>query len=150
MQPSASPVNVTFRFYRNYAINTSLVLEYLNIYAALQPIYDTLTVGELNVTVVNKQIGSPTNYQFDIRINQPLSNQAFILLNLPLEISIVNQSNVISTCNFQSVDSSVNTGCFIKDTNNKVVQIDLNSSSGISKEQTISITLGLLVNPDSP
>jgi hypothetical protein len=57
MQTSASPVNVTFRFYRNYAINTSLVLEYLNIYATLQPIYDTLTVGELNVTVLNKRIG---------------------------------------------------------------------------------------------
>lgn len=54
MPPSTSPLNVTFKFYRNFPSNTSVVLEYLNIYATLQPIYDTILPGQLNLTVDDK------------------------------------------------------------------------------------------------
>lgn len=48
------------------------------------------------------------------------------------------------------MDTSAVANCTIKDAVNKIIQVNVNSTSGIIVNQNITITLGLITNPDNP
>ena len=40
--------------------------------------------------------------------------------------------------------------CNVYDTINKIIQVNVNSTSGLAAPQTINITIGDIINPDNP
>ncbi len=117
---SVTPVTILFRFFRNYAANTSVTLEYLNIFAVLRPLAATFDVGDLIITPSTYAIGASATYDFKINISQPLSGSSYILLKLPLELDIT-QFTSTSTCILRSVDLNTNAACSIFSAENKII-----------------------------
>ncbi len=150
--PSAALTNLTFRFFRaaTSPLPLNATLEYLNIYATLQPKAATFPAsGSLSVIPSISVIGDPTNYRFSLKINNALSDSAKILLYLPLGLNISQNSNSYPTCSLQSSAVSPITQCSVYDLPNNIIQVNINSSAGLTA-QTLNITIGNLTNPINP
>lgn len=146
---STTPVTILFRFFRNYPSNTTLTLEYMNIFAVLRPVAATFDIGDLTVIPTPNSIGTKSIYVFRVNISQPLSTASYILINLPLELDITQFTNS-STCTIQSIDANTNAVCSIYDVANKVIQVSINAVNGVSAPQLLNITIGDIINADNP
>lgn len=145
--PSASPVNITFRFLRKSGV---VSLEFLNIFATLAAVPATFTSNDLTISTLDNSVGTRTTYIFNISINHSLSNSAFILLNLPLELDIT-QFSSNSNCTFLApLNTVVQVVCSIFDSINKVIIVNVNSTSGINLSQMLTITINDIINPVNP
>lgn len=122
----------------------------MNIYATLMPVPATFVSNDLKISAVDNSVGTRTNYIFNISISHSLGNSSFILLNLPLELDI-SQFSSTSACLFSSpLATGVQAACSIFDSINKVMRVNINSTSGINASQQLMITIGDIINPINP
>lgn len=150
--PSAALTNLTFRFFRaaTSPLPSNASLEYLNIFATLQPKAAIFpTSGSLSVVPLTSVIGDPTTYRFSLKLGNPLSTSCKILLYLPFGLNISQNSNSYPTCSLQSSSVSPQILCSVFDLPNNIIQVNINSTTLITA-QTINITIGNLTNPINP
>lgn len=140
--PSSSPMTILFKFYRNS-------LEYMNIYTTVTASPVIFVIGDLTVTLTSGSIGDKTDYTFQIKVSQPLSTNARFLITLPLDVNLTLFNSATSNCIFTSTDPNPQPKCSIYDSINKIMQVDINTTSIISP-QNVSIKIGDIINPSNP
>lgn len=146
MPSSASPVRILFRFLK---YSGGLPLEFLNIFATVNALPINFDSSDMTISPLSNAIGDQSNYVFQVRISQPLSTNAYFLIYFPFEASLAQFTN-LSVCSITSLSLVQPPTCAITDSINKIVQINVNTTNGIAAPQTLTITLGDIINPDSP
>lgn len=146
MPPSASPMKMLFRFLK---YSGGLPLEFLNIFATLNPLAINFGSTDMTIAPLSNAIGDQTSYVLQVNISQPLSTSAYLLIYLPFE-TIITQFSNLSICSIGTVSLSQPPTCAVVDPINKIIQINVNTTNGISAPQILTVTLGDIINPDSP